>query len=289
MFRVLFLLTILIPLFPKEISVSILPQKFILEQIVKDKFNINVMVKPGFSPATYEPTPSQMKHLSKSDIFFSIGVPFEKNWVPKIEKMIKGLKVVDSSKGIERREMDSFKHIEEKNNHHKDHGHKHSHNGKKDPHVWLDPMLVKVIAKNMTDEMVKADKINSKFYQKNLEELNRKMDNINIEIKDLLKGKKSNKFMVFHPSWGYFGDRYGLKQIPVEVEGKTPSAKQLKEIVKIAKEKKIKILFVQPQFDKRALKAIAKEIKGKVLPIDPLSYDYINNLKDVAKKVSESL
>src|SRR5574344_266068 len=135
----------------QELTVTILPQKYFVQKIVKDKFDINVMIKPGSSPHNFEPKASQMKALSSSKIYFMIGEPSEKAWIKRFKQNAKNTLFVDTTVGVEKIEMVAHEHHEEKEDKHKGHKHeheedKHDHSGV-DPHIWLDPILVKIQAK----------------------------------------------------------------------------------------------------------------------------------------------
>ena len=276
-----------------EISVSILPQKYFLEKIVKDKFDINVMVKAGASPHTYEPKTSQMKSLSNSKIYFYTGIEFEKAWLDKFKKSAPNTLFVDSSAGIERIAMQEHSHEEEqthdKHKHDKKHDHEdeHEHEGL-DPHVWLDPVLAKVQAKNIYDSVVSIDESNKDFYTKNYEEFLKELDLLDMQIKEILAPYSQKAFMVFHPSWGYFASRYNLEQIPIEMQGKEPKPNELIELVKDAKEHNIKIIFVSPQFSQKSAKTIASSIGGNVVAIDSLGENWANSLIDTATQIANS-
>ena len=274
-----------------EISVSILPQKYFLEKIVKDKFDINVMVKAGASPHTYEPKTSQMKSLSNSKIYFYTGIEFEKAWLNKFKKSAPNTLFVDSSAGIERIAMQEHSHEEEqthdKHKHDKKHDHEDEHEGL-DPHVWLDPVLAKVQAKNIYDAVVSIDEQNKDFYTKNYEEFIKELDLLDMQIKEILAPYSQKAFMVFHPSWGYFAKRYDLEQISIEIQGKEPKPNELIELVKDAKEHNIKIIFVSPQFSQKSAKTIASSIGGNVVAIDSLGENWANSLIDTATQIANS-
>lgn len=274
-----------------EISVSILPQKYFLEKIVKDKFDINVMVKAGASPHTYEPKTSQMKSLSNSKIYFYTGIEFEKAWLDKFKKSAPNTLFVDSSAGIERIAMQEHSHEEEqthdKHKHDKKHDHEDEHEGL-DPHVWLDPVLAKVQAKNIYDSVVSIDESNKDFYTKNYEEFLKELDLINNELETILKPYENRAFMVFHPSWGYFAKRYNLEQISVEVEGKEPKPNELVELIKDAKIHDIKIVFVSPQFSQKTAKTISSSINAKVVSIDALDENWASSILSTAKEIANS-
>lgn len=277
--------------FAKEsLMVSILPQKMLLDEIIGDKMTTEVMVEIGQNPHTYEPKPSQMSSLSNAKIYFSIGIEFEDVWLKKFANLNKNMKIVDSSKGIERIPMIKHKY-DHNHNHNYDHKkvHKYAHNKNKlDPHVWLSPQNAKIIAKNMYEEIVKIDSKNGDFYRKNYGALIAKLDNLDKEIKEILSSlPPHSKFMVFHPSWGYFAKDYGLIQLPVEIEGKTPKAKDVAKLIDEARSNRVKVIFAQPEFTKKFANIIAKEGGIEVVSISPLAPNLFATLRNFAKALAK--
>ena len=271
-----------------KVFVSIEPQRFFVKKIAGDKVNVQTMLPTGSSPATYEPTPHQMVLLSKASLFFRIGVPFENALIPKIEKNFKNLKIIDTRKGIVLRVMESSKprimYVMGKNKNIKP-----PNKFVRDPHIWLNPILVKIQAENIMNALKEADPINADFYEKNCKKFQDDLDLLNKELKEAFSTLKMRFFMVFHPAWGYFADAYGLKQIPVELEGKQPSARYLARMLKKAKSKGIKIIFAQPQFSSALAKKIANSLDGTVVFINPLAYDYFKNMHHIAETIKKSL
>ena len=301
--KILFLLISIIGILnatTPQITVSILPQKYFVEKIVKDKFEVNVMVQPGASPHTYEPKTSQMKALSASKVYFSTGVSFENVWLDKFKKNAKDTLFVDLSDGIEKLAMGKHEHHEEdaKEAEHDDHaGHKkqddhadhdaHDEEGL-DPHIWLDPVLVKTQAKNIYETMIKIDVQNADFYKVNYEQFLKELDELDANLKTILAPFKDKAFMVFHPSWGYFAKRYDLVQIPIELQGKEPKPNELVELIKDAKEHNIKIVFVSPQFSQKSAKTISQNIDAKVATINPMVENWSEGLIMTAKEIASS-
>ena len=284
-----------------RIFVSILPQKFIVERIGRDKVDVSVMAGPGQSPATYEPLPQQMIDLTETAVYFRIGVPFEQAWMKKIQSINPGMKIIDTRNGIPLREMDSFneiKHIIEKGQNSEDsqsHEHKHDktgdrhHHGTKDPHIWLSPESMKIQANTVYETLSGLDTKNNAYYKSNLETLAGELDSLSAELERAFVSLPIKKMMVFHPAWGYFADRFGLVQIPIEIEGKEPGPGQLSKIIEFAKNENIRVIFVQSQFSTKSAEAIAKEINGAVVTIDPLAEDYIGNLRNAAKNIIRNI
>lgn len=297
-----------------SVFVSILPQQYFVQQIGKDLVDIHVMVQPGASPATYEPKPHQMVALAKAKIYFSIGVPFEKAWLQRITSSNPDLIIVHTDQNIQKIPMASHHHHHETEHHQADnhdnqnahakdadhdhhakpshehnHHHDHHHEGVLDPHIWLSPPLVKIQAQTILEAFQRVDPVHSSVYEQNYQEFIARIDSLHNDIKRALSDYSGTSFMVFHPSWGYFAKTYGLKQVPIEVEGKSPKPAQLMELSQYAKKQDIKVVFVQPQFSAQSAEVIAREIGGKVVFIDPLALNWEENLREVTSIFEEVL
>ncbi len=264
-----------------NVAVSILPQKYFVKKIGGDRVNVSVMVLPGANPATYEPKPRQMVNLAQAKIYFAIGVPFEANWLPKFAKTNPDMTIVATQSGITRIPMKAGGH----RHHETEHGHETISAGAKDPHIWLSPPLVRVQAKNILDALFEADPEGRMAYQANYKAFSEELKSLDMEIRRVLQTTGQNaRFMVYHPSWGYFAQNYGLEQIPIELEGKKPSPRKLLALIQEAHKDGIKVIFVQPQFSEKSAETIASAIGGKVVFADPLAEDWKNNLLAVANK-----
>ena len=250
-----------------QITVSILPQTFFVERIGGEQVEVNVMVLPGESPATYEPSPAQLRALSDADAYVSIGVPFERAWLDRIASANDAMVMVDTTEGIER--MGTAENP--------------------DPHIWLSPALVKVQAETIYEALAALDGAHADAYKENLDAFIDDIDALDAEIRESLAGVERRRFMVFHPSWGYFARDYGLEMIPIEVGGQEPSAAEMAKLIARAKEEGIEVIFAQPEFSTEAAETIAEEIGGEVLLISPLAEDWLNNLRRVAETFARQL
>lgn len=265
----------------RHVAVSILPQKYFVKKIGGDRIHVSVMVLPGANPATYEPKPRQMVNLARSEIYFAIGVPFEDNWLPKFAKANPKMKIVHTQAGITKIPMKAGGH----GHHETEHGAETISANAKDPHIWLSPPLVMVQAKNILEGLTMADPAGRKFYETNYRAFLKELKDLDVELKEVFQTTGQNaRFMVYHPSWGYFANTYGLDQVPIELEGKTPSPRKLLELIQEARKDNIKVVFVQPQFSEKSAETIADAIGGKVVFADPLAEDWKNNLLQVADK-----
>ena len=286
------------------VFVTIVPQKYFVQQIGKDLVDVQVMVEPGASPHTYEPKPQQMVAISKAKIYFGIGVEFEKAHLDKIVATNPKLKVIHTDHGIEKLAMEAHHNHEDHEDKHHDADHDHEmdkHHGTKehhenhqqqaglDPHIWLSPSLVKIQAQTILAALQEADPAHKSVYETNFQEFAAQIDQLDADLKKIFAGKPGLQFLVFHPAWGYFAHDYGLQQVPIEIEGKSPKPAQLKELVQHARESGINIIFVQPQFSVKDAEVVAKEIGGQVVFANPLAEDWTANLRQVAAKFQAAL
>ena len=255
-----------------KVFVSIIPQAYFVERIGGDYIEVEVLVGPGQSPATYEPTPRQMSRLSNARVYFRIGVPFENIFIPKISSVFTGLHIVDTSAGVPLLYFSQS-------------------NGRQaaDPHIWLDPKRVKIQAETICRELIRIDPDHGDVFTRNLGTFLHDLDILDKTITQSLAPLQKRRLYVFHPAFGYFAQAYGLEQVAVEVEGKGPSARQLSELIKKAGDEGVKIIFVQPQYSKKNAQAIAQAIGGAVVPINPLPEDYLQELKTMASLIKDAL
>jgi zinc transport system substrate-binding protein len=275
------------------VCVSILPQKYFLEQIGGDHVEVSVMVQPGSNPETYTPKPDQMAALSKTSIYFTIGVPFETVWLKKITAINPAMLVVHTGKGIEKKAMERHTHNEGEKDPVKSGQAQEPLKGShliKDPHIWLSPPLVMIQARNILQALVDVDPGRAPFYQSNYMNFIIDIVKLDTEIQKTLIAKDHGfSFMVFHPAWGYFAEAYGLKQIPIELEGKEPKPAHLQYLISHAREQKVKVIFVQPQFSSKSAEVIARAIGARVAHADPLHPDWAGNLRQQAANFKDAL
>ncbi len=272
---------------PIQVFVSIAPQRHFVERIGGEGVAVSVMVPPGSSPVSYEPKPRQMTALSKSVLYFAVGVPFETAWLPRFSDANPDLKIVHTQDGIKKVPMRAHHHHGED----ADHGHDDPADGRiLDPHVWLSPPLVILQARNILDALCSADPDRRSGYEANYREFVGKLVDLDLAIREIFSDvAQGSRFMVFHPSWGYFARAYGLDQVPAEIEGKDPKPAELQGLIDHARTHKIRIIFVQPQFSDKSARVIASAIDGRVAVADPLSPDWAENLRRVAQSIRDAI
>ena len=254
--------------------VSILPQQYFVQQIGADFVDVRVMVGPGQNPATYEPTPQQMAALSKADVYFRIGVPFESAWLGKIKLNNENLNIIECCASISNLNG---------------HDHAHDHNTDYDPHVWTSPKNVIKIAELIKKSLIKIDNKNSAAYEASANSFKENLIELDKIVRLKTRRLKSKTLIVSHPSWSYFADEYGFTQVSIEREGKEIQARSLVKLIKIAKENNVKAIFVQPQFNDRAAKVVANELNAEIMILDPLAFNYVENMNMVTDSIVKGL
>jgi zinc transport system substrate-binding protein len=268
-----------------RVHVSIPPLAYFVERIGAEHVSVETLIDAGNDPHTYEPTPRMMMALSETDVYFSTGMPFEKQLLDKIKGSNPLLVIIETDK-------DSAKNTSSgRNEQNGDIGNieesEHDKYGG-DPHIWLSPFLIKIQAENILMGLVKLDPENSESYEENYRSFIGELDVVHGKISKSLGPYSGRSFMVFHPAFGHFADAYGLVQIAIEIEGRDPSSKQLEKVIKRSAELDIKTIFIEPQFDRKNAEVVADSINAKVVSLDPLRKNVLENLELIAKAVEKS-
>jgi zinc transport system substrate-binding protein len=269
---------------PLQIFVSIPPQKWLVDQVGGKLVSTHVLVDRGQEPHNFEPTPKQVAALFRSQLFFTVDMEFERQISRKISPSSTSVQIVDVTRTIHKIPITGQK--DGKGNSSLAEGSRH--NGL-DPHVWLAPANLIIMATEMASSMAAVDPANKSVYELNVETFVAILDRLDKEIQHMLAPYAGSTFYVFHPAFGYFAHAYNLHQEAVEIEGKSPSPRQLYSLISRAKAEKVKVVFVQPQFDRKSAQAIAHAIGGEVVPLDPLAEDVSGNLKIMAEKIQSAL
>jgi zinc transport system substrate-binding protein len=249
-----------------QVAVSIVPQAAFVKAVAGDLVNVVTMIPPGKSPGNYAPTPQEMEKLSKSSLYFAIGVPAETAGIlPKSVALNKSLKVI--------RMNDEVKKV---------YPEREFSPGQRDPHIWLSPKRARVMVEIIARELAQLDRKNEAVYAKNAREYIAKLDQLNARIEKSLANLRTKAFIVYHPAFGYFADDYGLKMIALEKDGKEATARDLEGVVDEAGKLGIKVVFYQAEIDSRQSKALAEALGGSTEQVAPLAADYIDNLDKAA-------
>ena len=301
------------------IYVPVPPYAGLVESLVGDLAEVRSIASENDDPHIFSPTPKELAKLSVGTIYFAADLPFEETLVTKLNESKSKVKIVSLVEGLERRyfgegehdcdhehghdhddhaendhaENDHAEHDHAENDHaENDHGHhEHDHgDGELDPHVWLSPAhLVEQIRtiQAEVEPLLETEEAKSTI-EENSRQLVQQLRDTDRELAEKLAPFRDQSFYVYHGAFGYFADAYGLKQVPVELSGRTPEPRQIASMIDKAKEEGVSVIFVQPQFDQNSAKAIAESIGGNVVPIDPLEKDVIANLKHIAGEIAAS-
>lgn len=252
---------------PIHVAVSIPPQKYLVERIGRDRIDVMVMLQPGHAPETYEPSPRQIANLNEAQVYFRIGVPFERVWLEPLTVGGSGLVVVDCCRELI---VPSPQDTE----------------AATDPHVWVNPLQAIRIADLMRLTLVRIDPANAKVYADNFAALRADLTRLHEEIGIALKDRRTPYFIISHGSLGPFADAYGLVQISLEAGGHSAGPKRLAEIEQRARAEGIRTILIQKQLSSAAARTLAGEIGAQLVEIDPLAEDYIAGMRAIAGAVA---
>lgn len=264
------------------ISVTIEPERYVAEQIAGHFFTVNCAIPAGQSPETYDPTPQEMMRISKSAAYFRIGnIGFEQAWMDAIKEQNPNMPVFDLSEGIRLIANDNDIHDVHEHN-----GQRHFH-GATDPHIWTSARNMRTIALNMREAFISIDKANEAVYRQNYNSLLEVIDSTEQVLDSLLSPLSGHAFVIYHPALTYFAQDYRLKQLCIEMDGKEPSPAQLKALVDAAKEHQATTVFIQQEFDQKNAELIAAETGCRLVPINPLDYDWPSSMIKIAQSLAD--
>ena len=239
----------------RTVSVSILPQRYLVERVAGDFVKVNVMIPPGANPAAQDVTPGQLRQLDNSAIYFAVGfLPFEESHLYPLLKERKEILLVSHSEGEELLEGEGHHLV--------------------DPHIWMSPRRAKRMAVTVARVLSERFPEQREHFERNLEQLAAEIDAIDSEARRVTAGKRNKTFLIYHPALTYFAADYGMEQLVIEHDGKEPSPGHLKSIIDACKTRGVKTIFIQHQFDRQNAQAVAREIGARVVTIDPLNPDW---------------
>jgi zinc transport system substrate-binding protein len=259
----------------KIITVSIPPFKYFIDAIGAKDFSVNIMVPAGANPHIYEPVPEQIANLRKSVAYISDGyLGFEMTWLDRFYETNPQMKKLSLGKNI-----DLIKPVGNSDSEHVEGA---------DPHYWVSPRCALVIADAVKSLLIDLNPEKRETYILNYGTLVKSISEIDKKARELFSGYKAKPFMTFHPTLGYLARDYGLKQIAVENEGKEPTPSSLKELIDIGKAEKIRVIFIQREYDTKNARAIAAETGAVLETIDPLSENWATSEQQIIDAVYKS-
>jgi len=254
-----------------KVATTIIPLGEFVREIGGERVKVTVLVPPGAEPHTFEPSPSQIRQIADANVYVKIGAGFE-YWIDNILKINPSMLIVDSSQGV-----DLIKGSDE------------GSIGGVDPHIWVSPRDAMVQVRNICDGLIKVDPSGKDYYIKNMDTYIRKLEELDYFLNSTFAKTDKKKFIVLHPAWSYFARDYGLQEISINEEEKEPGPKYVADVIELAKANGIKTVFVEPQYNPKMAETMANEIGGKVVIIDPLAENYIENMKHIGESIAQSL
>jgi len=254
------------------IAVTIVPEKTFAEAVCGNLAEVVCLVPPGFSPENYDPTPKEMAAFGKAKLYFAVGVAAEEtNIMPKAETL-QGLKIIRLQDEV----AAVYPEVE-------------IGAGERDPHIWLSPKRVQIMVQTMAREMGILDPDHKQVYEDNARRYLAELTLLDKEIQEALQDVKNRKFIVFHPAYGYLAADYGLEMFALEAEGKEATPARLVEMIELAKREQIRVIFYQAEISSRQAQAFADEIGGQTIQLEPLSPDYVENLREMAALMAREM
>ena len=269
-----------------EVFVSIAPQRWLVEQVGGERVQVKVLVAAGQDPHTFEPLPRQVEALSSAAIWYVLGLEFEERLQEKVRAVAPGLQVVDMGSRVTKLEMHHGGHEHDQEHHEGEHD---EGEDAADPHIWLSPPNLVLMAGVVFETLAAHDPAGNEYYANRLQKLTSELTALHEDLQMQLAAARGASFFVYHPTFGYFAEAYGLTQEAVEVGGKSPSPRQLAALINNARQHGVKVIFVQPQFDPKAASAVASAIGGSVVPLDALAFDVPANMRVMAAKIADAV
>ena len=261
-----------------SVVVSIVPQIYFVERIAGALATVDVLAPPNHTAETHQVTPRQMDTLSGADVYFRIGMPFETALVKRLESTCPALKIVDTREGVTLLSA-GCTHDEDDDHHHEG----------DDPHIWLDPLRVKIQARTIAASLSKLTPQHKETFETNLEIFEKDLEILHHRLGEILAPVKGKVIYVYHPAFAYLAETYGFEQRSIEMEGKDPGSKRLYELIDEIKRAGVKVIFDQPQFAESSVQVIAQEAQVKVVVLNDLMEDYITGMEALANAIAGSV
>ena len=275
-----------------KVYTTIYPFEYFANRIGGKFVEAACILPPGADDHAFEPSTKQIIQVSAGDLFIYNGLGLE-SYANKMDSALKSqhVKVVEASKGIQTIAHHEQEGEHEAEGHEEDHQHAH---GDKDPHVWIDPERSIILAENIKNALVELRPQEKEVFEKNYEDLRTDLESLNTDFSKLIHTKKKPEMIVSHAAYGYWEDRYGLKQIPIAglSPSEEPSQKDLTKIVSKAKRDKIQYVIFEQNVTPKVAEIIRKEIKAEPLHLHNLAVlteEDINNNQDYLSLMKENL
>ncbi|MDJ0734955.1 MAG: zinc ABC transporter substrate-binding protein [Nostocaceae cyanobacterium] len=248
-----------------QIVTTFLPMYWFTKAVVGDAANVEILVPPGTEVHEYQATPDNVKTLATANVLVKNGLGLEEFLADTIKNAENSqLKEIDASKGIQAlQETSPVEKIDTEHAH--EHNHEHSSGN---PHVWLDPVLVKQQVNNIRDGIIAADPKNKGIYQANAAVYIKKLDDLHNEFQQTLQNYPNCTFITFHNAYPYIAKRYQIKQVAVvEIPEDQLTPQDIQRTIDAVKKYKVKTLFGEPGVNNKLLKTLSQDLDLTLHPL----------------------
>ncbi|MCP5507887.1 MAG: zinc ABC transporter substrate-binding protein [Chlamydiales bacterium] len=257
-----------------SVLVSIAPYKYFVERIAGDTVDVTVLVPPGASSHSFEPSPKQVDAIAKADIWFRIGEGFEKQLIQVLQGHRPNMQIINLRQGVNMITLDKQ--------------HRCCSEDFEDVHIWLSPREAQIQAQTIANVLSATYPQHRELFQQNAKTFIRDLQEVDADLTKKLSKIKGKPVMVSHAAYGYMARDYGFNQQAVEYEGRDPTGKQLTNLIQQARAEGVAVIFVQPQHSSKGARLIAQYLNARIVELDPYSADYIENLRHIGDAFSQS-
>lgn len=293
-----------------QVLVAVDPCAYFVERIGADRVQVATLTPEGKSPETFAPTPAQLADFASSQLFFLTGLAVEERFLANIQSIAPNAVVVDLRRGLEllpnphRHSHEGEDADEDARDHDhadalssetsarpKDEAHADSDEeelSSLDPHLWTSPQIARSFVVKILEALIQLAPDAEDMFRANAAKLDQELADLQTRTRDALAPFQGNFFLVFHPAYGYYAREFGVEQRAIENEGKTPSPRELEELVRDSREQKIAALIVQPEFNRASAQVVADALGAKLVVHSPLQKDYFENIDELTAAILQS-
>ena len=249
------------------VVVTIAPQAAFVKEVAGELVNVVTVLPPGANHETYSPPPQDMEQISNANLYLALGLPPERATIlPKAADMNKNLKIIDVQNEVAKSYVPRYFAPDDQ-----------------DPHIWLSPKRAIAMIQLTARELSALDTANRATYEANAQRYIERIEASDRELKALFQNMTNRTFIVYHPAFGYFAEEYNLTMVALEEEGKEADPRRFREVIDMAKDKGIKVIFYQEDIDGRQSRTFAEELGGQAEKVSPMATDYVENLLRMAR------
>jgi zinc transport system substrate-binding protein len=268
-----------------RVFVSVPPLAPLAQRVGGPTVEVRTLVGQNQDPHSFEPSARQVQALAAAEVFWAVGMPYERAWLPRLRAANPDLRVVDARTALGLPPLGQAAGPAHAPH---GHGHAHDHDPAADPHLWTSPRAVRAMVEPLAEAFAAADPANGPAYRANATALDAELAALDAEVRAALAPLRARRFVVFHPAWGQFAADYGLEQIAIEQAGKEPTARALAALATRLRAEGVRVVFVQPQTGRRSAETLAREIGARLALLDPMAADPVQGTRDLVRALAEA-